>query len=84
MEDSGYHKSKEWFGAEHVLFWSNLSRLNGLIIILNISLFFLTGLVAQGYYYTFYSMVCLGTVGFGMIIPTMQPSYLNFISSVST
>ena len=50
---SRYHLA---FVNDHVLLWGNLSRLNGLLIILNISMFFLTGLVAQGYYYTFYSL----------------------------
>ncbi len=64
-------KAEEWFHLEHVLFWSNLSRLNGLLIILNISLFFLTGLVAKGYYYTCYSLLGLGVVGIGLLIPTV-------------
>ena len=33
-------------------------------------MFFLSGLVAQGYYYTFYSLICLGVVGIGVLIPT--------------
>jgi hypothetical protein len=70
MERLKDKNATECFSIEHVLFWSNLSRLNGLLIILNISMFFLTGLVAKGYYYTFYSMVGLGLVGVGMLIPT--------------
>lgn len=66
----GDKKAAEWFHADHSLFWSNLSRLNGLLIILNISLFFLTGLVAKGYYYTCYSLVGLGLVGVGLLVPT--------------
>ena len=58
------------FDADHVLFWSNLSRLNGLLVILNISMFFMTGLVANGYYYTFYSLIGLSVVGIGMVVPT--------------
>lgn len=70
MEAIANKKADEWFSIEHVLFWSNLSRLNGLLIILNISLFFLTGLVAKGYYYTCYSLVGLGLVGVGLLVPT--------------
>ena len=33
-------------------------------------MFFLTGLVAQGYFYTFYSLICLGVVGIGSLVPT--------------
>lgn len=40
------------FKADHVNFWSHLSRFNNLLVIMNISMFFLTGLVARGYYYT--------------------------------
>jgi hypothetical protein len=64
---SRYHLA---FVNDHVLLWGNLSRLNGLLIILNISMFFLTGLVAQGYYYTFFSLGCLGIVGFLTLLPT--------------
>jgi len=40
------------------------------LIILNISLFFLTELVTrQGYYYTFFSLLCLGVVAIGLLIP---------------
>jgi hypothetical protein len=53
-----------------VNYWSNLSRINNLLVIMNISMFFLTGLVAKGYFYTCYSVVCLGVVGMGVLIPT--------------
>jgi hypothetical protein len=58
------------FDADHVNFWSNLSRLNNLMVIINISMFFLTGLVARGYFYTFYSLSCSGLVAVGILIPT--------------
>ena len=58
------------FAADYSHFWSNLSRFNNLLIIVNISLFFLTGLVAQGYYYTIYSLLCLGGVGIAAVVPT--------------
>ncbi len=58
------------FVAEHVIFWSNLSRVNNLLVLMNISMFFLTGLVAQGYYYTIYSLICFGVVGLGALVPT--------------
>ncbi len=53
-----------------VIFWSNLARVNNLLVIMNISMFFLTGLIAQGYYFTFISLTCLGVVGVGVLIPT--------------
>lgn len=58
------------FDADHVNFWSNLSRLNNLMVIMNISMFFLTGLVAKGYFYTCYSLLCSGVVGVGILVPT--------------
>ena len=59
------------FDADHVIYWSNLSRLNNLMVIVNISMFFLTGLVANGYFYTFYSLICLGVVGVTALVPTV-------------
>ena len=68
---SFYHRQDAVFAADHVLLWSNLSRLNGLLIILNISMFFMTGLINRGYYYTFYSVAGLSVVGLGMVVPTI-------------
>ncbi|BBO69412.1 hypothetical protein DSCA_33420 [Desulfosarcina alkanivorans] len=62
--------ARDAFDAGHANFWGNLIRLNNLLVIVNISMFFLTGLVAKGYFYTFYSLVCLGVVGVGVLIPT--------------
>lgn len=50
--------------------WAHLSRLNNLLIILNISLFFLTDLVTRyGYYYTFYSLLFLTLTAIGLLLP---------------
>jgi hypothetical protein len=54
-----YEKLNIAFELDHVIFWINLSRLNNLLVIMNISMFFLTGLVAKGYFYTFYSLIIL-------------------------
>ncbi len=70
MGRSSHPIHRQWFTADYAVYWSNLSRLNNLLVIVNISMFFLTGLVAQGYYYTFFSLVFLGLVGIGAIIPT--------------
>lgn len=58
------------FYLERAIFWASLTRLNNLLVILNISLFFLTGLVAKGYFYTFISLGCLGGVSIAAIVPT--------------
>lgn len=67
-----FEKTSDQFDVDHVHFWSNLSRLNNLLAIVNISMFFLTGLVAKGYFYTFYSLVCLAVVDVGVIVPTTR------------
>ena len=63
----------EWFAESYkkylIIFWSNLSRLNNLFIILNISMFFLSGLVSSGYTYTFYSISCFLVVAILTILP---------------
>ena len=58
------------FGENRVIYWSNLARFNNLLIILNISLFFLTELVTRdGYYYTYYSLCFLLVTAFGCLFP---------------
>ena len=58
------------FRENRVIYWSNLARFNNLLIILNISLFFLTELVTQGgYYYTYYSLGFLLTTALGCLLP---------------
>ena len=50
--------------------WAHLSRLTNLLIILNISLFFLTDLVTKhGYFYTFYSLFFLALATVGPLLP---------------
>ncbi|MDJ0623453.1 MAG: hypothetical protein QNJ17_10830 [Desulfocapsaceae bacterium] len=51
------------------LLWPNLGRLNNLLIIVNISMFFLSGLVAKGYYFTFFSLICLALVAVLLLLP---------------
>ena len=58
------------FDADHVVFWNNLNRFNNLLVVMNISMFFLTGLISKGYFFTFISISCLGVVGAGQIVPT--------------
>jgi len=70
MPETHYEKLDTAFDADHMNFWGNLSQVNNLLVIMNISMFFLTGLVARGYYFTFYSLICLGVVAMGSLIPT--------------
>ncbi len=59
----------DYFEQDHAIFWNNLSRLNNLLVIMNISMFFLTGLVSQGYYYTFFSLGSLFVVAIATLVP---------------
>ena len=52
MMKAHYSRLESVFDSDHVIYWSNLSRSNNLMVIVNISMFFLTGLVAKGYFYT--------------------------------
>lgn len=58
------------FVSDHAVYWNNLSRLNNLLVIMNVSMFFLTGLISEGYYFTFYSLILLGIVAIGCIMPS--------------
>ncbi len=62
---------KEHFQANNAVYWANLGRFTNLLVVLNISFFFLTELVTtQDYYYTFYSLLALGIVYLGLLLPT--------------
>jgi len=66
----GTLKLSRLFAKDYQVYWANLSRLTNLLVICNISLFFLTELVtSQGYYYTFYSLFFLALVFIGLLIP---------------
>ncbi len=61
----------EKFENQAAIYWANLSRFTSLLIILNLSLFFISKLViTHGYYYTYYSLFCLGIVELGLLIPS--------------
>ncbi len=75
---SGCKDSPSSFLQQSAIVWGNLSRLNNLLIAINISLFFLTGLVSQGYYYTFYSLGFLLAVALCTLIPGPHLSRLWF------
>ncbi len=64
-----YYRLDESFRNNMVILWANFTRLNNLLIILNISIFFLSGLVSKGYFYTFYSISCFSVVAIITILP---------------
>lgn len=52
------------------IYWENLNHFNSLLIVLNLSLFFVTKLVIeQGYYYTYCSLSLLGVVQIFLLLP---------------
>ena len=70
MLKSVINKINQGFIRESGYYWASLSRSNNLLIILNITLFFLTELVTkENYYFTFYSLLFLGLVSLGTLLP---------------
>ena len=70
MEDNLYQRLEKQFKLSAVSHWAHLSRLTNLLIILNISMFFLTDLVIKhGYYYTYYSLFFLAVTATGPLMP---------------
>lgn len=70
LSHPGYQRMEKRFAPHAESQWGHLSRLTNLLIILNISLFFLTDLVTrQGYYYTFYSLLFLSVAAIGSLLP---------------
>ena len=61
---------KNSFDDQKEIYWENLSHLTSLLIVLNLSMFFVTELVTRhGYYYTYYSLLCLSIVHIGLVVP---------------
>ena len=66
---SHYAIQDDIFRKHRDALWGCLSRQNNVSIVANISLFFLSGLVTKGYYYTFFSLAFLGVAGVTMVMP---------------
>ncbi len=64
-----YTQLEESYRNNRSILWPNLGRLNNLLVIVNISMFFLSGLVAKGYFYTFFSLSCLAVVAILLLLP---------------
>jgi hypothetical protein len=71
-----YHTYDEKFRLHKEALWGCLSRQNNVLIVANISLFFVSGLIAKGYFYTFISLGLLGFSGVLMIFPVLSYSRL--------
>ena len=69
MNANLYQRLERRFASHADTHWAHLSRFNNLLIILNISMFFLTDLVTRhGYYYTYYSLLFLLLAALGPLI----------------
>ena len=72
------------FAAHYGTYWGNLARLNNLLIVLNVSLFFVSELVTQGYYYTYFSLLLTAIVYVGLVVPLGKTGrvgyYLLFVA----
>lgn len=67
------------FERDYSQYWARLSDATILLVILNISLFFLTELVTrQNYFYTFFSLFCLGIVQLGILLPLGRHNRLGY------
>lgn len=65
-----YKSRSEQFAKQMGIYWESLSHVTSLLIILNISLFFVTELVTtKGYYYTYFSLFALLLVELGLLLP---------------
>ncbi|RDE24184.1 hypothetical protein DV711_00880 [Motiliproteus coralliicola] len=73
-----YAEAAGEFKANHGLYWSHLGHLNNLLAILNISLFFMTGLIAQGYYFTYISLSAIILVALITLLPLPCARRLGF------
>ena len=74
MKEGAYkrfiEKSVQQFELNYNSHWARLSEATILFVILNVSMFFLTELVTKyNYYYTFFSLLCLGIVELGILLP---------------
>ena len=66
------NRLKKAYEEDYLLYWTNISRATTLLIILNISMFFLTGLVTtQRYFYTFFSIVALSVTARAVVSQTV-------------
>ena len=69
----------ESFRRDRAIYWSNLARTSNLLVVLNVSFFFLTELVTrEGYYYTYYSLGFLGLIYLAMLLPLGWTDRLGF------
>jgi len=69
---------KKQFGKDYSIHWSSLTLVNNSLILVNISLFFVTELVKQGYYFTYYSLFFLALVQLCILIPVGLTQNIRF------
>ena len=74
---------EDCFHQQHAILWPALSRTANLLVILNVSLFFLTGAVTrQGYRFPVYSLALLAVATLFILMPLGLHHRLWFYLSV--
>ena len=59
------------FQIQYKIYWSNLNFFSNTLLVLNISLFFVTELIIkENYYFTYYSIIFLGLGQIALLFPT--------------
>ena len=69
---------KASFETDYSIHWGSLTFFNNSMILLNISLFFATGLVKQGYYFTYLSLLALVVVQLMILVPVAKLGSLRY------
>lgn len=74
-----WNRCDRCFQDQNVILWPHLSRTINLLMILNISLFFLTGAVTrQGYYFPLISLCLLALANMLILLPLGFQARLRF------
>ncbi len=74
-----WNRCDRCFQDQNSILWPHLSRTINLLVILNISLFFLTGAVTrQGYYFPLISLCLLALANFLILLPLGLQARLPF------
>jgi hypothetical protein len=74
-----WNRCDRCFHEQNVFLWPHLSRAIGLMVVLNTSLFFLTGAVTHGgYYYPVIALVLLAIAKFLILLPLGFQARLPF------
>ncbi|MEQ2005365.1 MAG: hypothetical protein ABMA26_01105 [Limisphaerales bacterium] len=78
-----WNRCEACFLEQNSILWPHLSRTINLLVIVNVSLFFLTGAVTrQGYYFPLIALCLLAAANFLILLPLGLQARLPFYSLV--